>query len=258
MAAATLAGAVPVTRLRAAGLDQNAGIVGLRAVAQQQGLLFGAAIRSTLLAQDPAFASAVAAECDVIVPEVEGKWAATQPARGQFDLSGLEALLRFADAHRLRFRGHCLVWHEAFPDWLRAALSSARAADARALMDDHIAAVAGYTRGRAISWDVVNEAIDPAEPGPDHLRRTPWLQALGPSYIDLAFHAARRADPAATLVYNDFGTDYADARSQTKRAAVLQLLRGLKERNVPVDALGIQAHLLAGSPIDAEAVNGSA
>lgn len=124
---------------------------GLRDIARRHGLLYGAATGSALLAQDGNFARAFAADCGVVVPEGEGKWAATQPASGQFDFTGLDRLLAFADTHRMQFRGHCLVWHEAVPDWLEPALAQADAAQARALLEQHIAAVVSHTRGRAHS-----------------------------------------------------------------------------------------------------------
>ena len=101
------------------------------------------------------------------------------------------------------------------------------------------------------SWDVVNEAIDLKSGRPDALRRTLWLDALGERYIDRAFHLAHRADPGARLAYNDFGLDHADNESRRKRAAVLALLRALQSREVPIHALGVQAHLTAGAPFEA-------
>jgi endo-1,4-beta-xylanase len=59
----------------------------------------------------------------------------------------------------------------------------------------------------------------------------------------MAFKTARAADPNALLAYNDYGLEMDDAASEQKRAAVLVLLRRLKTRNVPIDAMGIQSHI---------------
>ena len=48
--------------------------------------------------------------------------------------------------------------------------------------------------------------------------------------MEVAFHAARTADPEALLTYSECGLTGEDANSQRKRVAVLTLLRRLKAR----------------------------
>lgn len=100
--------------------------------------------------------------------------------------------------------------------------------------------------GKIHSWDVVNEIIQPKDGRRDNLRITPWLQLLGPNYIDLAFRLTAAADPKALLVYNEYGLDYDNPEQETKRTAVLKLLERLRAKSVPIHALGIQAHLSPG------------
>jgi endo-1,4-beta-xylanase len=71
---------------------------------------------------------------------------------------------------------------------------------------------------------------------------------LGPDYLNIAFRAAREADPDALLTYNEYGIEYDNEEESQKRAFTLQLLRRLKAANVPLDAVGIQSHIRAGSP----------
>ena len=68
---------------------------------------------------------------------------------------------------------------------------------------------------------------------------------LGPDYIDIAYRTAAEADPKALLTYNDYGLEQDGTQSDNKRKAVLSLLTGLKRRNVPIHALGLQSHLKA-------------
>jgi endo-1,4-beta-xylanase len=73
------------------------------------------------------------------------------------------------------------------------------------------------------------------------------MELLGPDYLDIAFRTARQADPHALLTYNEYGVEYDNEEDAERRAVTLQLLRRLKAANVPLDAVGIQSHIKAGS-----------
>jgi endo-1,4-beta-xylanase len=98
------------------------------------------------------------------------------------------------------------------------------------------------------SLDVVNEAL--AQDG-SGMRPSFWLQAFGPGYLDMAFHAARAANPEALLVYNDYGCEAETQACAKLRANCLTLLDGMIGRGVPVQAVGLQGHLSAfGARVD--------
>ena len=220
---------------------------GLRAIAARRGIVFGCAA-ATYELPNSAFAAALAREAGVLSAEYEMKRAALEPTRGQYDFSGGDGLFAFGRAHGMAFRGHTLVWHHSNPPWLEDALQSA---NAEALLTDYIAAVAGHYRNRVHSWDVVNEAIRPSDGRADGLRNSFWLKRFGPEYIDLAFHAARAADPRAMLVYNDWGCEWGAPDNDRFRAVTLQFLSNALARGVPIQALGMQGHLSAfGTQVD--------
>lgn len=222
---------------------------GLRAIAARRGITFGAAASTRWLGRDPAYDAALAREAATLVPEGEGKWDSLQPRQGQFTLREMEPILAFADRHGQAVRGHTLGWHTAMPRWVWAALDGAPAARAAALLEAHILGVLGMTRGRIRDWDVVNEAIADPDLLPDQdLRDGAWWRAIGPGWIDLAFQTARAADPESRLVINDYGLEADWPRAAEKRARMLRLLRGMRERGVPVQALGIQAHMPLDQP----------
>ena len=110
------------------------------------------------------------------------------------------------------------------------------------LLTGYVTALAGRYRGQMHSLDVVNEAL--ADDGYG-LRQGFWLKAFGPAYMDMAFHAARAADPGALLVYNDYGCEPGGMTGDRVRANCLKLLDGLISRGAPVQALGLQSHLFA-------------
>lgn len=103
-------------------------------------------------------------------------------------------------------------------------------------MREHIHTVVGRYKGKIKVWDVVNEAI--ADGGPDILRKSPWSVIIGPDFIEKAFEYAHEADPDAILRYNDYGLE-----NPAKREKLIKLIKSLKEKKVPVMAIGTQAHL---------------
>lgn len=223
---------------------RESGDAPLRALAARRGLVYGCAASSFEL-RDPDFAAALAREAGIIVPEYEMKRGVIEAARGQYDFSGADRLFAFARAHGMAFRGHPLVWHKRNPGWLEAAIEAERD---QALLTGYIAAVMQRYKTRAQSWDVVNEAISPQDGRPDGLRNNVWLKAFGPSYIDMAYRAAREADPSALLVYNDWGCEGGEKWNDRFRAATLDFLEGALGRGVPIGALGLQGHLQAFGP----------
>ncbi len=216
---------------------------GLAAHAAARRRFYGSALYEDALAADPGLLAHVRAECGMLVGEYSFKWASLQPQPGVFRFATAETLMAFAAANRQRVRGHTLVWHEANPQWLLDRLAPATG---ERLLTGYIAAVAGHFRGRLVHWDVVNEPIHPEDGPPFGLRDTPWLRALGPGYLDLAFHACAAADPGALRMINEFGGDYAIDWQQRRRDKLLELLAHLLARGVPVQAVGLQAHLDAG------------
>lgn len=231
-----------------AGSSETLPLAALRDIAASKGLLFGAAVRSRQLSGTDGLAAALSAQCNVLVAETEMKWAALERVQGSLDFAAADRIVAFARAHGQQLRGHTLVWHEALPAWLPLAVTTG---DATVLLVRHITAVCQHFGAQVQHWDVVNEALQPDQGRPDGLRRSLWLERLGPGYLDLAFHTARAAAPHASLVYNDFGLEQDEKWQDVKRAKLLQLLEGFRRRQVPVDGLGIQAHLNAGVPFHA-------
>jgi endo-1,4-beta-xylanase len=97
------------------------------------------------------------------------------------------------------------------------------------------------------SWDVVNEAVHPPDGRPDGLRKSPWLELIGPEYLEFAYRTAHQADPHARLTYNEYGIENESDADQAKRAATIDLLKRLKAAGAPLHALGIQSHISAGN-----------
>lgn len=190
------------------------------------------------------YADLVREQSSILVAENAMKWAAIHPAADRYSFEDADAMYAFAEANGQKVRGHNLLWHEAMPPWV---LSTVTKDNARQVVAKHIQTVAGRYKGRTHSWDVVNEAIDLKDGRPDGFRVTPWLNWLGDDYIEFAFRTASQADPNARLTYNDYGFELETPDDTAKRAQILLLLRRLKARGVPIHAMGVQSHLMAGT-----------
>lgn len=151
---------------------------------------------------------------------------------GPLDFTRPDAIMAIAEENNLRMFGHTLLWHYGFPQYLED-LSPAAAED---FMLNYIDTVVTRYQGRIDGWDVVNEAFDTKGGA---LRDTPWLQKVGPSYIEKAFRRAHAADPAAKLFINDFNTE----RDTAKFHALLRLVKQFQADGVPIHGIGFQMHI---------------
>lgn len=230
----------------------------LDALARRKGLRFGSAINWSAAGADrgsianPPYARLVAAECGVIVSENELKWQAVRPTPTTFAFERFDAILAWGERQGMVTRGHNLLWHQSkwFPKWLNSYdFGATPHRDGERLLTTHIETVLGRYKTRIASYDVVNEAVRPED---GQLYETSLSRAIGgaEATLDLAFTTARAAAPKAELVYNDYMSW--EPGNAAHRTGVLKLLEGFKRRGIPVDALGVQSHLMT-QGLDAKA-----
>lgn len=212
---------------------------------------FGAAVNHYTMPKDASYRDAIARHCEVVVAEGAMKWAELRPQRDVYRFEQGDDLVAFANQNRLSVRGHTLAWCEANPDWLK---SLASVTEAERLLIEHIERTVTHYERSIVSWDVVNEPIAEKPVSSTHLRRGVWHDLLGPRYIDLAFHTAQRVAPSQQRVLNEYGIEAATPRDRAKRAALRRLILDLKSRNVPVNAVGLQAHLNGSVEIDTDGI----
>ena len=215
----------------------------LRELADARGMLIGAAVNPALLA-DQAYADTLARDFNLVVAENVMKFGPTRPARDRYEFTAADQLVDFAQSHNMKVRGHNFVWHQQMPRWLTSGTFSS--AEVAGILQDQMRAMLSHFKGKVFAWDVVNEAVDPDPP--HGLRKTFWLDKLGPDYLDKAFRWARQDDPDVKLFYNDYDADGMNAKSD----AVYHLVRGLKARGVPIDGVGLQMHVTLKSAPTAE------
>ncbi len=190
---------------------------------------------------------------NAITPENIMKPEYMQPSNGTFHFNESDVMMDFAQQSNLKVIGHTLAWHQQTGDWLGKNVSRE---EAIGQLRNHITNIVGKYKGKIIAWDVVNEAIadDATLPADGDwtkcLRKTQWLDSIGSDYIALAFTFAREADPDVTLYYNDYNLD-----SKKKADIVYAMVKDLREKDIPVDGIGMQGHYnLDTSPNSVKAV----
>ncbi|TPQ20908.1 non-reducing end alpha-L-arabinofuranosidase family hydrolase [Streptomyces sporangiiformans] len=230
-AAALVAGVVTL-------LPSSAGAATLGTQAAPSGRYFGTAVAAGRLG-DSTYSTILDREFNMITPENEMKWDATEPSRGSFNFGPADQIVSHATSHGQQLRGHTLVWHSQLPTWVSGITD---AATLRSVMNNHITTEMTHFKGKIHSWDVVNEAF---ADGSTQLRSSVFQKVLGDGFIEEAFRTARAADPAAKLCYNDYNIEnWTDAKTQ----GVYAMVRDFKSRGVPIDCVGLQSHFGSGGP----------
>jgi endo-1,4-beta-xylanase len=234
------------------GLAQgNAAGVSIRAAGAGRGILAGCAVNVRALRSDAAYKALVKAQAGIVVAESSFKFGPLRPSPTTFFFDDADFLAAFAEENGMKLRGHNFVWHRQLPKWFDSYVTKE---NAEQVLVSHIEQVGGRYAGKIHSWDVVNEAIQVSDGLPGGFRDSPWQKVLGgkgagpeyiPEYIAVAFRTARRVDPKALLVYNDYGIEGEDEGSAKKRVAVMGLLREMQRQKIPLDALGVQSHISA-------------
>jgi len=157
----------------------------------------------------------------------------------EFDFSIADSLLDYAMANKLRMRGHALIWGK-FPGmtypkvWTSIVKNSTDPkAEMKKIIKKYITAVMSRYKGRVTNWDVVNEPM-----GGAGLFPSIFTETMGEYYIDYSFQIAHEIDPDCELILNEAIGDYDGPQGK----AFLKLLKGLVDRGVPIDGVGLQTH----------------
>ncbi len=155
--------------------------------------------------------------------------------------------MEWAQKNGIGVRGHTLVWYSQTPSWFfttdykdGSPLASREVMLKR--MESYIDQVMTYYQttypGVIYAWDVVNEALEPADGRPDGLRtgNNLWFETVGEDYVYWAFYYANKYNRNTTELY------YNDYNCSSKRTAILKLVEPMLEKGL-IDGIGMQCHL---------------
>lgn len=220
----------------------------LRELAAARGLSVGTATDVWPPVHDLHFEALLGEQFDLAAP-TELYWTSTRGEDADYFFVPADLMVNYAAVHGQSLTGMFLVWDFELPAWLVELAATDGAEAVGDALDEHIETTVTRYRGRMDAWVVVNEAIwGPEESGgaaagyADSL----WHDALGPDYIERAFHAARAADADAVLLYNETGAEALGPKSDFLYAMAADFV----ERDVPIDGIGLQFHVDAAAPPD--------
>jgi endo-1,4-beta-xylanase len=164
-------------------------------------------------------------------------WWNYERIRGKPDDARTEEIVRWCKAHNVTTKGHPLAWNWAEQPWLPDEPEAAMQAQFK-----RIERCVRRFAGDIDIWDVVNEAT---EYDREQLRNrapklTEAIRKMGVgAYVCKAFQTARKANPEATLIINDYRTDPAYIEKVISKL--------VDENGNPLyDVIGIQSHMHGG------------
>jgi endo-1,4-beta-xylanase len=169
-------------------------------------------------------------------------WNVIHPAPGVWNFTYADLIVDFAAARGKPVIGMHLVWEQVLLDDAAPWVLAIEDPDAlRATLRDHLRTIHARYEGRLDALTVVNE---PLETFGGALHQNHFHRVLGADYVAQVFRIAREEAPGVTLVLNENFTEYFPDKASGLVALVAELVRGA----VPIDAVGLQTHLLFGEP----------
>ncbi|MDR0791876.1 MAG: endo-1,4-beta-xylanase [Chitinophagaceae bacterium] len=180
--------------------------------------------------KEPNAARLIPQEFSAVTPENVMKAIHIHPEWDKYNFDLPDKLVAYGKKHDIKINGHVLIWHSQLPPFVK---TIENADSLKTFFENHITTVASRYDGKIASWDVVNEALD--EDGA--MRKTIFLEKLGPGYVVEAFRLAQKATPNTELYYNDFNIE-----ESQKRAGAIKLIKEIQAAGVRIDGVGIQGH----------------
>ncbi len=163
-------------------------------------------------------------------------WPSYERFQGQPNHEYAEQVARWCQQHQITAKGHPLAWNYLDPSWLPDDVDQIRTLQMARITD-----CVSRFRGLIEVWDVVNEATHYDREG--NLQRSPkitrmWDATGQVGFVNECFQHARRANPEATLLINDYRTD-------PKYVELVEQLAPLDGKRA-YDVIGIQSHMHGG------------
>jgi len=160
-------------------------------------------------------------------------WRGFEPEPGRPDTTRLRRTAEWFAARGAAIKGHPLLWHTMAPTWLLGMDDTELERTIRARIAREVTQLGDVVP----TWDAINEAVILPVFDREENAVTQLAQRRGRvEMVRLAFEAAREANPAVTLLLNDFNLSPAYER----------VIEDVLDAGVQIDVLGLQSHMHQG------------
>jgi endo-1,4-beta-xylanase len=160
-------------------------------------------------------------------------WGRFEPEKGKPDTKRLRKAAEWLISRKCTLKGHPLCWHTATAPWLMDMSNT----DILTTQLNRIRRDVTDFSGLIDIWDVINEVVIMPIFNKYDNGITRICKDLGRiRLVREVFHAAKKANPGAMLLLNDFETS----------ESYDILVEGCLEAGIPIDAIGIQSHMHQG------------
>lgn len=193
---------------------------------------------------DPTQIELIKKQFNSITAENDMKPGEVHPSEGVWKWERADKVANFCRQNGIKLRGHCLVWHSQFCNWMFYDKNGkpVKKEVFYARLRDHIHTVVNRYKDIVYAWDVVNEAMSDGGRGfggnePNPYRQSQLYNLCGDEFIAKAFEYAHEADPNAILFYNDY-----NAATPAKRDRIYNMVKKMQDAGVPITGIGMQGH----------------
>jgi endo-1,4-beta-xylanase len=174
-----------------------------------------------------------------------------QPSKGVFDFKQSDYFVTFCKKkNNIVIKGHKLIARDAYlPKWMVDSTLSPK--ELEAILVNHIKTLMtrykkGSKYGEVKYWDVLNEVISDTGVYECIFKKIGKNSDGDYLYWEIAFRTARAIDPTCVLIWNEDNTEF----DLPKAEKLLQTIKRLKAKGVPIDGVGFQCHIgLVGQPL---------
>jgi endo-1,4-beta-xylanase len=189
----------------------------------------------------------LASNYNLVMSEGEFRIETVKPTKDSpYNFTKGDSIVKFAEANGMKIQAHHLVRDEMrhYPEWLTNGSLSQQ--ELQQVLIDYITQTVGYFNGQVQQWSVINEPFDG--------NNNPWIMAFGrEKYMQVAFDAARSADPNAILLLNE---RLMETESQRVNY-ILKIVSNLNSEKHRVDGVGFQLDIDGSRPLTEEQITGA-